>query len=276
MEYQQLIEEVLLFFESCPDNSISEDDAIRPDLVGMKIFDAPIFGVAAANDRVFHTFLHAEAIGPEFLLPEKWLPEARSVLSFFLPFTKQVKDSNRKQPAQPSDEWLHARIEGQLMLSKLANHIAGQLKNEGFAAVAPSSDPRFRMIRAYASNWSERHVAYACGLGTFGLSRGLITIKGMAGRFGSVVTSAPLPVTERKYDAPFSYCAMCGRCQRNCPAKAIDITRGVVDGKDQKACAAFVDATRLPPHGPHQRIRYGCGKCQVSVPCESHIPIKIE
>ena len=35
-------------------------------------------------------------------------------------------------------------------------------------------------ISPYISTWSERHAMYAAGLGTFGLSKGLITKKGMA------------------------------------------------------------------------------------------------
>ena len=97
----------------------------------------------------------------------------------------------------------------------------------------------------------------------------------MAGRFGSIVTTAPLPVTERPYDNPFAYCILCGACQTRCPVNAIDIRRGVIDGKNQAICAPFVNGTRRPPHGPNQRKRYGCGKCQVGVPCESGIPLRI-
>ena len=45
-----------------------------------------------------------------------------------------------------------------------------------------------------ASTWSERHVAYVSGLGTFGLSGGLITAKGQAVRLGSVDSPGPYPV----------------------------------------------------------------------------------
>jgi DNA gyrase/topoisomerase IV subunit B len=50
--------------------------------------------------------------------------------------------------------------------------------------------------------------------------------------------------------------------------------KGVVNGKDQLICGPFVNSTRRPPHGPNQRSRYGCGKCQVATPCESGIPGK--
>lgn len=97
-----------------------------------------------------------------------------------------------------------------------------------YSAVYPAADSRFGMLTQFASNWSERHVAYICGLGTFGLSKGLITKKGIAGRFGSVVTSAVLPVTQREYSNPFEYCTMCGKCAINCPAHAIDTEKGII------------------------------------------------
>lgn len=77
------------------------------------------------------------------------------------------------------------------------------------------------------SLWSERHAAYVCGLGTFGLSKGLITKKGIAGRFTSLITDLPLLADERAYTDVYEYCT-----------------------------------------------RYGCGLCQVRVPCEAGIPKK--
>lgn len=38
-----------------------------------------------------------------------------------------------------------------------------------------------------------------CGLGIFGLSKGLITSKGIAGRFGSIVTELQIIPNEREY-----------------------------------------------------------------------------
>lgn len=273
MDYNFFLNKVCDFFENCPENYVSSEDALRPDLIGMQIFDPPIFGVAASDDPLFKQLQAPGVVGPGAFLPADWLPEANSVLSFFLPFTESVRRSNRL-PGSASDEWLHARIEGQIMLDRLGAFICSTLEGEGFPAVYPLTDPRRHMIAPLIPNWSERHVAYVCGLGTFGLSKGLITEKGTAGRVGSVITSAVLPPTHRAYESPFEYCIMCGKCQRNCPAKAIDTSKGVINGKDNEICATHVYATKLPPHGPNQRKRYGCGKCQVGVPCESRIPGK--
>lgn len=273
MELEMLIRLAREYLDSAPENRVSAEDAIRPELAGMRIYDAPLLASASADDPLFSKLLEPQVIGEGVFLPTDWLPEARSVLAFFLPFTDTVRQSNRSGDTA-SDEWLHARIEGQIMLDKLGRFLCEQLEKVGYAAVYPATDPRFRLLNPYASNWSERHVAHVCGLGTFGLSKSLITAKGTAGRFGSIVTSAPLPAADRLYDSPFAYCTMCGACAANCPAGAIDVKRGVIDGKDQTICGPFVRATFLPPHGPNNRIRYGCGKCQVGVPCESGIPLK--
>ncbi|MGB4438837.1 MAG: 4Fe-4S binding protein, partial [Sedimentibacter sp.] len=62
------------------------------------------------------------------------------------------------------------------------------------------------------------------------------------------------------------YCTMCGACANNCPVNAISIE----NGKDHKKCAAFLDLT-----AEKFKPRYGCGKCQVSVPCGRKIPTAI-
>jgi len=257
---------------TCPENHVTAEDALRPDLAGMPFYDEPLFGVASADDPLFFRYKNEGIVHEEMLLPDDWLPGAKSIISFFLPFSEPVRVSNRKMTDLASDEWFHARIEGQMMMDHFGKYVCQLLEKEGYRAVYPAADPRFHWIGNSASNWSERHAAYAAGLGTFGLSKGLITKKGMAGRFGSVITDAILPATEREYSNPFEYCIMCGKCQIMCPAGAIDINRGILEGKNHSDCQLFQRARRQPPHGPNQRIRYGCGKCQVNVPCETCIP----
>ena len=60
-------------------------------------------------------------------------------------------------------------------------------------------------------------------------------------------------------------CLHCGACVRRCPVGAISQKAG----KDHVACAYFVDWT-MALYAP----RYGCGKCQVGVPCQSRNPRK--
>ncbi len=276
---------IINYLENSGLNAVAPEDAVLPELAGMRIFDEPLIGIADAKDTLFsEQFKKEGVIGPHYMPPENWLRDPKSVVSFFLPFTEAVRKSNRKRFDAPYDsaidnqrcsaEWLHARIEGQSLINALTDQLCAMLEKEGFRAVAPSTSPDFKIVGKYSSNWSERHAAYAAGLGTFGLSKGLITAKGMAGRFGSVITDAAFDVTKRPYNSPFEYCIMCGACQKRCPAEAIDISRGCALGKDQNICGPYVYGSYLAPHGPKQIVRYGCGKCQVAVPCEARIPAK--
>jgi epoxyqueuosine reductase QueG len=256
-----------------PLNFVAKEIALRPILAGMKIFDEPLFGYASADDPLFLELKKKGIIGPHFMAPAEWLPEAKSIVSLFFPFTKIVREANKKNMDWPADEWLHARIEGQVLVREICGFIVSLFEKDGFAALGPMLDSRFSDNSPftqnkeeqdfYTSNWSERHVAYAAGLGTFGLSCGLITQKGMAGRFTSVISSACLESENRPYTDAYDYCTRCGVCVKNCPGKAISLEKG----KSHFLCSTFLDET-IAKHKP----RYGCGKCQVKVPCEFKKP----
>ena len=258
------------FVGGAPGNYISEEAALSPGCAGMRIYDAPIFAFGSADDGIFMKFKNPDVVGRHFMGPVEWLSGAKTVISFFLPFSSAVKAANALDCRWPADEWLHGRYEGQQLLSQLLKYLEKILSEAGFKSLAPSADRRFRTGGAeenvrFTSNWSERHVAYACGLGTFGLSRGIITGKGMCGRLGSVLTELDLPKDLRNYDGVYDYCAMCGACIGRCPSRAISIEGAM----EHSLCSDFLDRTRAK-HSP----RYGCGKCQVNVPCESGIPAR--
>ncbi|WP_371362051.1 Epoxyqueuosine reductase [Sporomusa rhizae] len=263
------------FVEASKYNYVAEEIAISPRVVGLKMFEEPLCAIGSATDRYFNELKKNTAIGEHFLLPQQWLPEAKTVISFFFPFTKEVKTTNNRDKVWPSDEWLHARIEGQEFINKFAIYIKSVLQDAGYKGVAPSLDERFWSKSAFnsatvhpeasfTSNWSERHVAFVCGLGTFGLSKGLITSKGMAGRFTSLITDLELTPDTRNYRDIYEYCSHCGACVKKCPTGAISLE----EGKDHPTCCAFVGTT-AEKYAP----RYGCGKCQTGVPCESKIPL---
>lgn len=238
---------------------------------GGVIYDMPLFGYADASDPLFSEYRKENIVGKSFMPPVEWLAGAKSVISIFLPFSELVKSSNIPDRIDPSIEWLHGRYEGQMVINELLKYLAGEINTDGFEAVAPTLDERFKTCRdqgsllPITSSWSERHVAYICGLGTFGLSKGLITEKGIAGRIGSLVTTVPFEATVRKYREVYEYCSMCGACGVRCPAEAISVEKG----KDQAVCERFVNGTK-----DKFKPMYGCGKCQTGVPCQNGIPGK--
>ena len=261
------------YIQSSPDNFVTAETALRPDLAGMRIFDEPLIGYAYAADPYFAEAKKPEIIGSHFMSPQEWLEGAKTVISVFLPICEQVRKANRKDMSWPADEWLHARIGGQTFQNQISAFAENLLKTQGFSALAPAIDSRISRGLStisdktdeayYTSNWSERHIAYAAGLGTFGLSKGLITKKGVAGRYLSIITSAVFEPDKRPYSGVYDYCIFCDACAKNCPVNAITKEKG----KLHYPCSVFLDNTR-EKCAPY----YGCGKCQVKVPCEDKAP----
>lgn len=260
-EYESFIKnKIIEFVNTDPRN-------VLPAHNNMRIYDEPLIGIADADDDYFKEFQKPGIVGKNFMLPNDWLNGAQSVISYFLPFTKEIRDSNR-MPGMPSQEWMSARIDGEKFNNAVRAFIVEELKKINVDAVAPCLDPRFK-IEEIVSNWSERHVAFTAGLGTFGLHRAVITSKGTTGRFGSVVTTLRITPTHRNYTQYYQYCpyltqGKCGACISKCPINAIS-----ENGKNNKMCSEYIDREILSIYAP----RYGCAKCNMSVPCEFRIPI---
>jgi epoxyqueuosine reductase QueG len=225
----------------------------------LRIFDKPLFGVASADDPLFGELKKASVVGWHHLLPTEWLSSGKSVISYFLPFTKRVREANRLM-GLPAKEWLYGRIEGERFNMALREFIVHQFIKERHEALAPALDHR-HTVTDRRSNWSERHIAYIAGIGTFSLSCSLITRLGSAGRLGSVVVSAEIAPTPRPYRSLYEYCSNCGCCISRCPPLAI-----TEHGKDHVVCSDYLDRIKIR-YSP----RYGCGKCQTGVSCESQI-----
>ena len=266
---EAFIRDFQALFESMDGNEVE-----IPGVGTVRLYQAPLIGFAEADDTIFDTFRQPEVIGAHYFAPADWLPSAKTVLSFFLPFTEEVRISNRADRTDPSPQWLYGRIEGQAFITRFTGGLQSMLEEKGIESCIPSQDERFGLQfettswQGYSdfhadSRWSERHAAYACGLGTFGLSRGLISEKGVAGRYASLIVSERWQATGRNYTGIDDYCIHCGACARNCPAKAITLEYG----KNNILCNAHVEKMK-EKYSP----RYGCGKCQVGVPCESKAP----
>src|ERR1035437_3878346 len=91
------------FVLSSPNNVVAE-------LGMMRIYDQPLLAVASVEDVLWEKLKQPEVVGPAHLSPTEWLSGARSVVSYFLPFTEPVRLANRTQD-WPATEWLYGRYE---------------------------------------------------------------------------------------------------------------------------------------------------------------------
>ena len=253
------------------------------------MWDKPLVGYADGDDPIFTQY--KTIISPEHLTPREALakscgknpeelPARLSVISWILPAVEETRTSNRAETKVPSRLWSHTRWYGEKFNDKLRVHVVGLLTEAGYLATAPFMQPYFKTLsneKGPYSNWSERHVAYAAGLGTFSLSDGLITDRGVAIRCGSVVTSLALPATPRTASGPYSNCLFyagvnCRACIERCPAGAIS-EKGHDKNKCQKYLSDIGYSSQLSKQGyDNEKSVAGCGLCQTKVPCEFQNP----
>lgn len=201
-----------------------------------------------------------------------------TIISWVLPQREAVRKANRRSRKYPAEEWARIRVHGEAFNVELRRHVVKSLSEAGHSAVAPMLAHNWTWLKSrrfsYASSWSERHVAHAAGLGTFGLCDGLITARGKAMRVGSVVAKISLKPTPRPYDDHHAYCLFyaegtCGKCIDRCPARAITEA-----GHDKEKCRQHLLRSREHVKKTYDFDGYGCGLCQVGVPCEAGIPVK--
>ena len=274
-------------------NFISEAQANQRTQIDRGIYwEEPLVGFASGIDPLFLEY--KTLIGPFHLTPREIISAALkeqgrgllfteieqiSVISWVLPASEDTRQSNRQEKQFPSKLWAYTRDFGEACNNSLKKHVVTFLEDLKHLAVAPTLSSTFQYTRdenvGWASSWSERHIAYACGLGTFSLNDGLITPKGMAVRFGSVVTLLKLTPSEKKYRHHRENCLQfrnekCGRCIPRCPAGAI-----TEKGHDKDKCYEYIRSESLRA----KRLEYGlrnpppsCGLCQTGVPCEFEIP----
>ncbi len=248
-----------------------------------RYFGDPLVGYASAEDPLFEDY--REIIGAFHMTPQEVLNSAlgpgkalaRTVICWVLPIPVETRKSNRREDRYPSRAWAHTRNFGEQFNNDLRRHVVRLLNGRGHAAAAPLLVPGWRRLEdpvvGLASTWSERHAAYAAGLGTFSLNDAMITAAGIAHRLGSVVTDLELPPTPRPYQDRRENCAFyhpegCGVCIDRCPAGAIS-----EEGHDKAKCGTYAYEVCLGTKKGEYGVEVtGCGLCQTGVPCESRIP----
>jgi epoxyqueuosine reductase len=277
------VENIILdFVQGSPENNLQNE-------THEKAWEDALVGFSTGDDSLYMAF--KEYVGPFHWTPLeifkktfpdiKATPEELAVISWVLPQTEATKRDHRKQTVYPAERWARSRIFGEAFNQTLRTHLVHVLEKEGYQAVAPMLSPEWSRKKSkkykIASTWSERHAAYASGLGTFGLCDGLITPRGKAMRTGSVVARIQIPPTPRPYTNHQEYCAfytlgICGKCIDRCPVGAI-----TESGHDKTECFKHTRIACREYVATHYGFKgRGCGLCQTKVPCESKIPTKAD
>lgn len=277
---KELIKQMIQDFISASPLNTMQDGTDEP------AWNQVLIGFASGTDQIWQQY--KEYVGAFHWTPWEVFNQHRpeenvsadqlTVISWILPQRELVRKSNRLAKKYPSEEWARIRVFGEAFNMALRRHLAETLEQSGHAAVAPMLVPNWTIVKSerfsYASSWSERHAAHAAGLGTFGLCDGLITAHGKAVRIGSVVAKVSVRPDPRPYADHHAYClyhtdGTCGKCIDRCPARAI-----TENGHDKEKCRLHLARSREYVEKTYQFEGYGCGLCQVGVPCETIIPVK--
>lgn len=213
-----------------------------------RFYKQPIVGFADAKDPLYEEL--DEIIQVKQMRPEELLASAKTVIVFFLPFSKYLmeKVQNGHTIVQA---WSHAYQITNELLAQIQKEVMAELAKEGYEVCGEPPTMNYDPINLTAK-WSHKSSAVIAGIGTFGLNRLLITREGTAGRLNSLVTSASFEPTKRP---DRSYClyfqtGKCKVCVKNCPSGAL-----TTNGFDRFRCNAYLDGKNI--HDWEQ----GCSIC---------------
>ena len=263
-------------------------EAVRQDIVSYVQEYAEQQGIAAVWRTPLVGFADArcegikklkDLVSPAHVMPWEVLEDATVIISYFVPFTKALAETN-SCTGLASPQWALAYEQTNALFNQLNEALIQKLRQAGYhAAVSPEATTfdRDKLI----SHWSQRHIAYLAGLGSFGVNNMLITKEGCCGRYSTIVTNLPVaayhPVTQE-------YClykknGTCGVCTRHCPSGAL-----TVQGYDRKKCFSVLlknaevctdfgsSYTNEDGSGSNSVGSEVCGKCVVHIPCATCAP----
>lgn len=254
-------------------------------------FGEPLVGFADAMRPEIQEL--PSIIDSEHLRPQDIMPDASVIISYFVPFTRELAFSNSSAEfGTASSEWARAYEELNSLFEELNRHLVEfipTIKSGDAGEKSAGAETAFRgaVIESatifdttkLVSNWSHRHIAYAAGLGTFGINNMLISPKGCCGRYNSVITN--IPVTAIKTGSPmkeelcmFKRNGSCHACVDNCPSGALSAS-GDSGEFDRTLCFAVcnMNAELYPKyfytdHPDRDATGYQvCGKCVTGAAC---------
>jgi epoxyqueuosine reductase QueG len=214
----------------------------------------PIVGFADPKSGAFS--LLKKWVHPAHFLPEDLLGDARAVVAFFIPFSKEVVITNADAEGV-ARMWAVAYIETNRLIDEIYAALEAELARIGTIMKSVQATHQFDK-NTLMSRWSHKHVAYLCGLGSFGINRMLITRRGCAGRFGSFVIDQPCTPGAGLEKELCAYKAkgVCGECVKTCPTGALSS-----EGFDRQRCYQYL--LEIDARFDDLDTCDVCGKCAV-------------
>lgn len=225
------------------------------------IWEEPIVGFADANSDYIKNLKNI--VLKSHYSPKDFLEDATIIVCYFLPFKRDIGKSNKVE-GLPSQIWADAYIVTNEMTQHVNEYIVHQIEKLGYKAVNPVNAGKFDQ-NILKSKWSQRHLAYAAGIGTFGINNLLISEKGSCGRYFSVITNLDVksdePIKEDR--CMYKKDKSCGICVKRCKKGAL-----TYEEFDRFKCSAKLEKNKKEVGAAV------CGKCAVELPCSYKNPMK--
>ncbi len=200
-------------------------------------------------------------IGPFHKNPDEIFPEVKSIISYFIPFTKEVTVSPISSP-NIAHKWAESYILLNSAFDIINNSLYDYFKSLNYESMGIAGTHTYDP-KNLQSMWSHRSAAVISGLGDFGANRLVITDKGSSGRFCTFLTSAKIEPTNTTTK---TYClykknGSCLICLDKCPVSALK-----QDTFDRFNCHDNVLIKNAKLMNDTIGFADACGKCISSCP----------
>lgn len=222
----------------------------------------PLVGIGSVDHPVW---LELKKHMPKQIIPVNILQDSSeySVLSLAFPRKHKIVKDSISATDLPARSWFESKNILKQYMPQFSHDLCTLFEDAGITAWSAPGD--------FQGNWSERHVGYACGLGTFGLNGALITEAGATHRLMSFIIKARFDVYSKVAKSPFANCLYhaketCGACIRVCP-------KGAIDNKSHHPdICGFNNSQKIKEKYGLSSV--GCALCMIKTPCAMKNPMQ--